>query len=589
MFWLTSTKSGDKSELNIMPAQNIYWGELNSDQDSCLGPACPWYHRNCFVSKARKQAEAADILIANHSLLLADIKVQNKLLPSYDYLIIDEAHHLEETATEQLGWTIGMNSLRLTFFHLNRGFGGSLGPGLLSQLKLILKNYGDELSLVEHELIDKTINECFDTVKSIHDTIKEMEDVITAWCSRLLDGTDDDNYQTIRVKSNHRQGIYWDAFIAVKDNYILRTGNLVKMLNKLQNYFESVSEEQVNSLAALRKDIDFQIQGMLEVNCNLAAFSEGSGEYVYWLEIDNGQKPEARIKCAPVSVSQLLYENLFLTKKSTILTSATISVEGNFEHFTERIGLQAFPEEKLVKHSLTSPFSYETQSLLCVVRDLPDPAAVEEKEYIDSITPMIFHTAKIFGGKTLVLFTSHRMLRETYFKLMPQLEQEGIGLLGHKIDGGRSRLTEEFRKAKHAVLFGASSFWEGIDLPGDILKCVIIVRLPFAPPNSPIVEARLEELVKNRKDAFSCYSLPEAVIKLKQGFGRLIRAEDDDGVVVILDRRIVDRKYGRRFLNSLPTKTHFKGDTSTVLKKINNWALGERPVRLKLLPPFIFK
>jgi len=181
-----------------------------------------------------------------------------------------------------------------------------------------------------------------------------------------------------------------------------------------------------------------------------------------------------------------------------------------------------------------------------------------------------------------VLFNSHRMLRETYFKLMPQFEQIGIDLLGHKIDGGRSRLTEEFRRAKHAVLLGASSFWEGIDLPGDILKCVIIVRLPFAPPNSPIVEARLEELVKNNKDAFTCYSLPEAIIKLKQGFGRLIRAEDDDGVVVILDRRIVDRKYGRRFLNSLPTKTHFKGDTAAVLKKINNWTVGERPTKQDL-------
>lgn len=579
MFWLTSTKVGDKSELNIMPAQNVYWREINSEPDSCLGPACPWYHRNCFVTKARKQAESANILIANHSLLLADIKIQNKLLPAYDYLIIDEAHHLEDTATEQLGWTIGLNSLRQMFFHLNRGFGGSLGPGLLSQLKLILKNYGGELSPVEHALIDKNINECFDTVKSIHETIKEMEDILFSWCSKLLAGTDDENYQTVRIKSNHRQGEYWEAFAAVKDNYFLRTGNLIKMLNKLKSYFEGFSDEQVKSLAALRKDIDFQIQCLQEVNYNLSAFSGGSGEYVFWIEIDKGLKSDARIKCAPVSVSQLLYENLFLTKKSTLLTSATISVEGNFAHFIERTGLSVFPEEKILKHSLTSPFSYETQSLLCVVRDMPDPTTVLEGEYIDSIIPVIFQTAKIFGGKTLVLFTSHRMLRETYLKLMPQLEQAGIGLFGHKIDGGRTRLTEEFRKAKNAVLFGASSFWEGIDLQGDILKCVIIVRLPFAPPNAPIVEARLEELVKNNKDAFSCYSLPEAVIKLKQGFGRLIRAEDDDGVVVVLDRRIVDRKYGRRFLNSLPTKTHFKGDTPAILKKINNWALGERPIK----------
>ena len=582
IFWLSATKSGDKSELNIMSAQNIYWGELNSDQDSCLGPGCPWYQRNCFVTKARKQAEAADILIANHSLLLADIKIQNKLLPAYEYLIIDEAHHLENTATEQLGWTIGLSRLRMTFFHLNRGFGGNLGPGLLSQLKLVLKNYAAELSQVEHELINRTVNECFDNVRNIHDTLSEMENVLVTWCSRLLDLEDDENYLSVRIKGNHRQGEYFQAFAAAKDNYILRTGNLIKLMNKLQNSLEGFSEEQVKSLAAVKKDIDFQIQGLLEVNYNLASFFDGSEEFVFWIEIDKGLKPDARIKCAPVTVSQLLYENMFLTKKSTLLTSATISVEGNFEHFTERIGLMAFPEEKLVKRSMTSPFSYETQSMLCVVRDMPDPTSVEEKEYIDSISPVILRTAKIFGGKTLVLFTSHRMLRETYLKLMPQFEQEGISLLGHKIDGGRSRLTEEFRKAKHAVLFGASSFWEGIDLPGDILKCVIIVRLPFAPPTSPVVEARIEELIKNKKDAFTCYSLPEAVIKLKQGFGRLIRAEDDDGVVVVLDRRIVDRKYGRRFLNSLPVKTHFRGDTSTVLKKINDWAMGQRPPKIDL-------
>lgn len=577
MFWLTSTRTGDKSELNILPPQTAYWGEINSDQDSCLGPECPWYHKNCFVTKARKQAEAADILIANHSLLLADIKFQNKLLPAYDYLIIDEAHHLEQTATEQLGWTISINSLKQMFFHLNRGFGGGLGPGPLSQFKIILKNYGDELSQAEHEKIDQTINDCFEVVRSIYDTIHEMEDILTAWCGRLVSGSDDESYLVIRVRRDDRQGEYWEAFTAVKDNYLLRTGNLIKMLNKLITSLDGISEEEIKSLAALRKDIEFQIQGLEEINSNLTAFTAGTEEHVFWLEIDKGAKSDARIRCAPVSVSRLLYENLFLTKISTLLTSATISVEGSFDHFMERVGLISFPEEKLLKHLLSSPFSYDTQSLLCVVRDMPDPGVVLEKEYIDNITPVIFQTAKIFGGKTLVLFTSHRMLRETYFKLLPLLEEAGIDLLGHRIDGGRTRLTEEFRKAKSAVLFGASSFWEGIDLPGEILKCVIIVRLPFAPPNTPIVEARFEELVKNNKDPFSSYSLPEAVIKMKQGFGRLIRAEDDDGVVVILDRRIVDRKYGRRFLNSLPAKTHFKGDTFTVLKKISNWAQGVRP------------
>jgi ATP-dependent DNA helicase DinG len=169
------------------------------------------------------------------------------------------------------------------------------------------------------------------------------------------------------------------------------------------------------------------------------------------------------------------------------------------------------------------------------------------------------------------------MLRDVYTRVEPELEGAGLVLLGHRIDGGRTRLLEEFKRSERAVLFGASSFWEGIDLPGSILKCVVIVRLPFASPGTPIIEARVEELVNQKKNAFYNYTVPEAVIKFKQGFGRLIRTEEDDGVVVVLDRRIVDRKYGRRFLNSLPIKTHFRGDVNTVLQKMTDWGQGERP------------
>jgi len=193
--------------------------------------------------------------------------------------------------------------------------------------------------------------------------------------------------------------------------------------------------------------------------------------------------------------------------------------------------------------------------------------------------------AKIFQGRTLVLFTSHRMLRQVYAGLNSALEKEDIAVLGHNIDGGRTRLIEEFRSNPRAVLLGANSFWEGVDLPGDLLKCVVIVKLPFAPPSLPLTEARMEKLAALKKDGFTNLLLPQAVIRMKQGFGRLIRSERDEGVVVLLDRRIIEKRYGRKFLNSLPLRTHLKGDRNMILQKLSDWIDGKRfvPPQLKLI------
>ncbi len=577
LVWLTSTNTGDKSELNILPNQYMYWNELSSEQESCLGPSCPWFHKHCFVLKARKQAETADLLIANHSLLLADVKIQNRLLPAFDYLIIDEAHHLENTATEQLGWTVSLNNLRSTLFYLIRGFGAGLGPGLFNQTKQTVRNNSALFSPADLEKLDMTINDAFEKVKTIYESIKETEDYLRQWPASLYQEGDNENYRVTRVKNSHRSEEAWGVFVSIKENFLVRTGSLVNSLKKVLAFLETEDSEEKKVFVSHRKDIEFHANYLQEVISDINLFIHGSADYVYWVETDSGIKADVKIRSAPVSVSGLLFENLFRTKKSTLLTSATISVDGSFEHFCQRVGLDCFPDDKVIKRMLSSPFSYERQSLLCIVRDIPDPAKVDDADYTEYVIPLIRDIARVFCGKTLVLFTSHRMLRDVYQKLQPELESDGITLLGHKIDGGRSRLTEEFRRSESAVLLGASSFWEGIDLPGDILRCVVIVRLPFAPPTTPIVEARIEELLKNKKDAFYGYSVPEAVIKLKQGFGRLIRAEDDDGVVVVLDRRIVDRRYGRKFLNSLPIKTHFRGDTPTVLQKMTDWVQGERP------------
>ncbi len=575
LVWLTETITGDRSELNMSPSLSEFWNEVCSDIDTCLGPSCRWFQGNCFIVRARRQAERADILVVNHSLLLADLKTQNRILPTYDYLVIDEAHHLEESATEQLGWTIGINSLRLSLISLNRGFGSGSGPGLFNVLKKSFSNAGELFEEQDSIRLNQLTDDAFDKVKHIIQAIDELFDFLKAWTLAELKDNMEERFATARVRENHRRSDDWVVFGSIVGNIISRTTALGNLLKKISSFLDQIPREQSGSVQVAVKDIEFLASFLNETNCNLKSFVEGSGESVYWIELSKGLREEIWMKSAPVSVSQLLYDGLFGTKKSVLLTSATLNVDGTFEHFMERTGLSLAPDTDIITSCISSPFLYERQSLLCVIKDLPDPS-VSSDIFAEEMVPVIADLAKIFEGKMLVLFNSHRMLREVYFRLQSILEPEGITLLGHKIDGSRTRIINEFRQNNKTVLLGASSFWEGIDLPGEVLKCVVVVRLPFSPPNTPVIEARMEQLVKDNKDAFYNYAVPEAVIRLKQGFGRLIRTESDEGVVVVLDNRMVGRRYGRKFLNSLPLKTHIKGDYITVLQKISDWVKGER-------------
>ena len=576
LVWLTVTVSGERSELNISPDQIRYWTAINSEQDYCLGPGCRWFARQCFVNRARRQAETADLLVVNHSLLLADIKIQNKLLPPYDYLVIDEAHHLEDSATQQLGWTVSLTAQRVFLLSMNRSFGKGGGPGLLFLLRQIQKNNTWKLS----DSVDKLggfIGEALDLVSKNSDSVNETEEFFIEWVNHNCNENFDESSSVLRIREHHRKDASWKAYASIKENYTYRASLLEKILGKIAGLLQKEDDEgDGKEFISLMKDIEYQRGFLREVISQMHLFCDGEPNSVHWVEILRGEKPEVRFRSAPVTVSRLLSENLFLTKKSILLTSATISVDGNFDHFMERTGLSLIPEEKVVTRLIESPFAYERQSLLCIVRDIPDPSSVCDAEYVQFINPVIRDIARIFRGRTLVLFTSHKMLRESYHRLRSELEPEGITVLGHRIDGGRTRLANEFRKNPCCVLYGSSSFWEGIDLPGDMLQCVIIVRLPFLPPNTPVIEARTEEIARENRDPFFGFTVPEAVIQLKQGFGRLIRTEEDEGVVVVLDCRLVARRYGRKFLSSLPIKTHIKGDTPTVLQKISDWHTGER-------------
>jgi ATP-dependent DNA helicase DinG len=340
--------------------------------------------------------------------------------------------------------------------------------------------------------------------------------------------------------------------------------SLANIASDIEGFTLDGENEQARELAmlaeqglALATDIEFVCQG-------------NSQEHVYWLDgqVSNQGYINISLHAVPIEVGMLLHSLLYAHKDSVIFTSATLTVDGSFAHFKRRSGVGLVKPERLKKIRVDSPFHYDTQSLLYVLNDLPEQRAVPEQDYLKAMSDVIGDLANACQGRTLVLFTAHRVLREVYHRLKPTMEEQDILLLGHDIDGSRSKLVEEFKGSQRAVLFGAASFWEGLDVPGNALSCVVLVKLPFWPPNVPVVEARTEALKQDKLDGFLHFSLPEAVIKFKQGFGRLIRTKYDRGVVVVLDRRIVDKRYGQKFLNSLPISTYLQGNKGCLLDKV---------------------
>ncbi|HWJ02355.1 MAG TPA: helicase C-terminal domain-containing protein, partial [Verrucomicrobiae bacterium] len=540
--WLSETQSGDRAELNLAYRGQELWNRFAADSESCLGPRCRFCNRGCFVMRARRKAENADILIVNHSLLLSDIKTENKVLPAYNYVIIDEAHHLEDSATDHLGAEINASGLE----HLCRALQRSGNPpGLLGHLKVRLPGLVGKLGEANYERLEQAVQEGQTVLTIVREGAKDFFDGLAALVRSH--GSAEGGTMQFRLKKELAAHPDWPNLCVTRENLSIRLEQMADILKGINAGLEDPEDED---LAGLIRDVDSLGAQCRSIAATASELMDLSLEnQVVWIELD---ERNCRLKSAPVEVGPLLREMLFDKVKAGVLTSATLAVNDSFEHFLARIGL----DRRTTVLQVESPFHYEEQALLCIPRDLPDPVKADEQGYIGGISTLLVDLVRTVQGRTLVLFTSHKILREVHYQIKPYLEAEDIQVLGHNLDGNRGKLVEEFKANPRTVLLGASSFWEGVDIQGEALSCVVIVKLPFMPPTMPTVEARLEELARQKKDGFRHFSIPQAVIRLKQGFGRLIRTEADRGVVVILDNRVLDKSYGRKFLNSLPLKTH---------------------------------
>jgi ATP-dependent DNA helicase DinG len=553
LVWLGETVQGDKVELNINGLEQELWLNICGDSESCAGARCRWYPGECFVGKARRRTEAARLIITNHALLFADVKAENRVLPAYGPLILDEAHHLEHAATEQLSTVISGYELRR--------WSNAAGKLLTRLLSIIppssagrwqdILNGARELRIQARQAADLFFG-------LLHASLIPSQGSENTKITRRLKG------DMLHIDATLPLAEFENLLFSMRSllNALRELRELILSWLLLDNIWEARAEETEKAIIAGES-----MAAMINFN-----FSCADENYVYWVEAAGGQGSlDISLHSTPVKVDQAIYCSLFKDRKPVVMTSATLTVNGGFQHYMDGVGLGMAEQDRLSLKVADSPFQFEEQSLLCVVSGIPQQGESPEEGYVGAVVSVLTDLIFAMGGRTLVLFTSHRVLRETYREMKLKLEEEDVCLLGHNIDGGRWRLVEEFKNTARAVLFGASSFWEGVDIPGESLSCVVIVKLPFQSPAVPVTEARLEYLDSRGINPFYNYSLPQAVIRFKQGFGRLIRTEKDRGAVVILDSRLLSKRYGRLFLNSLPIKNHFRGDSGMVTKKVVSW------------------
>ncbi|MGF7030512.1 ATP-dependent DNA helicase DinG [Paenibacillus mucilaginosus] len=569
LVWLGETKHGDEEELHFAGRGRQFWHSVESDTESCLNRACPWFKR-CFYHRARHQANSADVIITNHSLLFTDTKAENRLLPSYKHLVIDEAHHFEDVAGKHLGIELHYHGLSNAIAWLYK----DSRAGQLSSLRFRLQRHEDEKARTWCSVVDEVVEKLL--------ALREEWESLSEMLYQLLVSRSDPSQQSegnalvYRVRKEKLPS-GWEKLMVTEENIMLLFNDTLKKVERLISDIKEVQDDY--DVQGVLTDLSGSVKELHRQKDALHFFMTMPDEnYVYWMEAGHYNKNRSlQLSSVPIDVSSMLQGQFFGVKDSVILTSATLSVGKSFDYTCEQLGLKKDEEQgKLRTVQLPSPFNYREQALVVIPRDFPTlKGAAGEKEFLDRLIPSLAEVALQTRGRMLVLFTSNRMLKLAHAGLKDVLASFGITVLGQGVDSSnRSKLTRLFQNSKACVLLGTSSFWEGVDIPGDALTCLAIVRLPFQPPNHPLVEAKTEKLKQRGMNAFMKLSVPQAVIRFKQGFGRLVRTAADKGIVIIYDTRVIDTQYGKYFLYSLPGPRIEHMNSAQLVPRIKQW-MGE--------------
>ncbi|MGB9668929.1 MAG: ATP-dependent DNA helicase, partial [Anaerolineales bacterium] len=555
LVWLQATETGDRAELNLNnPVDRDIWNSISAEDsgctiDNCLrrtGGRCPYY-------RVRMAAQSSHLLIVNHALLLADVSTGSRVLPDYNYLIVDEAHHLEEAITNAL-------SFELTRYDLERLI-REIGNQNSSLLGRVMESTSKCFTPVDQASINFLIQKATDLAFRLEFLNQEFFASIDRFFYELREGQEIGMYShQERIVPAHRSQPGWYNIETSWDEFEKVFLNFLEILQKIQQAIA----ENIESILELDEDLYSDLANLMhrynEVLGNIHALVfKPNPEMIYWVEIKNNNG-NISLHAAPLHIGPLMKKHIWNEKTSVVLTSATLTTANDFQYIRQR--LQAEDAQEL---AVGSPFDYETSTLLCLASDIPEPA--DRYAYQREIEKSVIQICKASQGRALVLFTSYDQLRRTSQAITPPLSLEDIIVYEQGEGASAHALLDNFRTSERAVLLGTRAFWEGVDVPGEALSVLIITKLPFDVPTDPIIAARAETF----DDPFNQYSLPEAILKFRQGFGRLIRSKQDRGAVVILDKRIQSKRYGKLFLDSLPICTTQVAPLSAIPRAVQKW------------------
>ena len=575
LVWLPGTLTGDRAEVFLpTAAEGAVWRQVCSDPDTCQGERCR-HHRQeqCFFYGARQKAERAHLIIVNHALLLADIAVENRVLPEYHYLIIDEAHNLESSVTRQLGYSVDHVRLERMLTSISQEVASGRYVGLLAQLVLRLQDLlistnsrrgtGDDGSDNFFTQINRAIQEVQYTVEGARRALHDLFNGLNG-CLNEYRQTERGYDQHVRLTEGIRVQPAWDGVEIAGDNFTLQLAAVEEGLRSLLEGLANALEYDLTPCADLIQELNLQ-RGRVYTNYQQlrSMLVEPQDNAITWATLPTssgrGQEESISLHAAPLHVGSLVEQYLFQAKRAVILTSATLRTEGSFDYIQER--LNAWSAEEL---AVGSPFDYAASTLLYLPDDIPEPNQPYYQKQVEEALTLLCLAAR---GRTLALFTSYSQLHNTARAIVQPLGKADISVFTQGRGTSRRQLLDNFRTTPRSVLLGTSSFWEGVDVMGEALSCLVIAKLPFSVPSDPIFAARSEAF----DDPFGQYAVPQTILRFRQGFGRLIRSKTDRGIVVVLDRRLQTKFYGRAFLDSLPECTIQRGPIAQLPHTARGW------------------
>jgi ATP-dependent DNA helicase DinG len=558
--WAERTSDGSLSDLTITPRAEV-WDEVAAEPDLCQRARCSFFEE-CFLFKARKAAAQADVIVVNHHLLLSDLAVRRisgnwgeaAVLPAYTRLVVDEGHHLEDAAAAHLGSSVSRRSLQRLFNRLDRR-----GKGLLSALILRLSTSNDLLSTASLDLVGTRLS------PAVH-AVREKATVLFELLETFLR---ESGQSVLRLTDSFAQHPIWDAGLrlALED-----TAGEIELLAE--------GLELVHARLESGKNVDDAVMPLLNEMRSVArrlqsagdglkrALDPGPGaETIRWIEV-KGRDRAVTVSTVPLDLAPILREDLFRRAATTVVTSATLATDGRFDFLGARLGLDE-PDVAPQTGLFPSPFKYRDQAVLAIPSDVPPPN-LNPTGHFNAVARVTMDLAEAANGGMFVLFTSHRDVRAMAAELRARGADRRWPLLVHG-DETRDQLLARFRESGGAILVGTASFWEGVDVPGDALRALLIAKLPFRVPTEPITAAHCEAIEKRGGDSFREYMLPHAALRLKQGFGRLVRTAADRGVVVIADPRVVTKNYGRGLIDGLPPARRIVGKWSELVAQVRDF------------------